>query len=97
MKSSPMIFSAVCSISVEIRGVGVGDGAGDASGVGLGVCAIEVKGICVAARAAAPNAGSDWTKLRRLLEVIRRSDFLIFFFADSPASVSLPPKWSLCL
>jgi hypothetical protein len=82
-----MSFSEVCNISFVIRGVGVGDGAGEGTGVGDGVCATEVNGSCVATKVAAPRAGSDWTNARRLLDVVRRSDFLVLFFTFSPFAV----------
>jgi len=49
--------------------IGVGDGLGDVTGVGVGVWAIAFKGILVTAMPAAPAAGSNLTKLRRLIDL----------------------------
>src|SRR6185503_18363299 len=69
VSSMPISFSAVCIISLVMRGVGVGEG--------LGVCASASIGSFVAARPAAPMAGSSFTKARRVVLV-----FLIFLTTD---------------
>jgi hypothetical protein len=63
----------VCIISLVMRSGGVGEGLG----VGEGVCASASMGSFVAARPAAPMAGSNFTKARRVVLV-----FFIFLTTD---------------
>src|SRR5678809_629066 len=64
-----------------MRSGGVGDGLGEGTGVGDGVCASASSGRFVAAKPAAPRAGSSFTKLRRSTFVLR--GFLFFFMVVS--------------
>src|SRR2546427_12955327 len=63
----PISFSALCIMSLVMRGAGVGDGRGE--GDGVGVCASPFSGDFDTASPAAPAAGSSLTKLRRLIDV----------------------------
>src|SRR5678816_37015 len=63
----PISFSAWCIISLVTRSGGVGDGLGEGTGVGEGVCASVWSGSFVAARPAAPMAGSSFTNVRRVV------------------------------
>jgi hypothetical protein len=67
LNSIPISFSAVCNISLVIRGGGVGEGEGEGvgTGVGLGVCATEEIEKVEAANPATPNAGRVLTNARR--------------------------------
>ena len=58
-----------------IRGVGVGEGLGDGSGDGEGVCANVFSGILLATKPAAPIAGNNFTKDRRLFDVFLLTRF----------------------
>jgi len=52
-----------------MRGAGVGEGLGDGKGDGEGVCAKVFSGVLLATKPAAPIAGNNLTKDRRLLDV----------------------------
>ncbi len=49
--------------------IGVGDGRGEGEATGVGVWANTLNGDLETARPAAPTAGSNFTKLRRLIDV----------------------------
>src|SRR2546426_2471744 len=63
--SIPINFSALCIISLVMRGTGVGDGDGEGRGVGVGVCAAAGNERLDETSPAAPTAGSSFTNVRR--------------------------------
>src|SRR5260370_16248619 len=71
----PISFSALCIMSLVMRGAGVGDGRGE--GDGVGVCASAFSGDFDTASPAAPAAGSSLTKLRRLMRSLFDFDLFI--------------------
>src|SRR5256885_6467074 len=64
----PISFSALCIISFVTRS-GDGDGRGEGEATGVGVWARALNGDFEATRPAAPAAGSNFTKLRRLIDI----------------------------
>jgi hypothetical protein len=67
-------------MSLVTRNGGVGEGLGDGNGVGVGVCASTSSGNFVAAKPAAPRAGSSFTKARLSTLVLVFRD--LFFFIE---------------
>jgi len=87
VNSMPINLSVTCNISLVIRGAGVGDACGAGAARLVGLCASEFNGSLVATIPAAPIAGSNFTKVRRLEDVFSCDCFLfgsVLRFTDFP-------------